>query len=97
MVSYKLSAKAEEDLVEIYKYGVSHFGSLPARNYLLELEETFLMLATRPELLRKASFIAERIFFYQFKGHTIFYLVEDQNEIFVVRVLGKRMDFKLHL
>lgn len=93
MANYSLSAPAQNDLVAIYKYGIKYFGRDQAANLLYELEAFMMELAIRPELSRDASNIAASLKFYAFKAHVIFYMQENADEIYVVRVLGKRMNF----
>ena len=85
------------DITAIYTFGIKQFGHIPARKYLLELEQFLLELASRPELARDASLFAHSLKHYRFKAHVIFFTYTNLNEILVIRVLGKRMDFIQHL
>lgn len=97
MNNYKLSGAASRDIVGVYKFGIKTFGLNPAKDYL-KLLETFLKeLACRPELARDASMFAKDLKYYRFKSHVIFYVFDELNEIFIIRILGKRMDFIQHL
>ncbi len=97
MESYNLSARAQFDVVGIYKYGIKYFGTEQAVVYLTELEDFLEELADRPELARDASPIANGLKFYNFKGHVIYYSFDNTSEIYVIRILGKRMNFEEHL
>ena len=97
MANYNLSTRAQYDLVGIYKYGIKYFGQTPATQYLCELENFLIELASRPELAKDASSISNFLKFYSFKSHVIFYMFDNDNEIYIVRVLGKRMNFVEHL
>lgn len=97
MGNYRLSGRAQYDLVGIYKFGKKYFGPEPAATYLFNLEIFLEELADRPELARDASKIAASLQYYNYKAHVIFYLFEDDNEIFIIRILGKRMNFIDHL
>ncbi|UOY06526.1 type II toxin-antitoxin system RelE/ParE family toxin [Muricauda sp. SCSIO 64092] len=97
MANYNLSTRAQYDVVGIYKYGIKYFGRLQAASYLLELENFLIELSQRPELAKDASSISNALEFYNFKAHVIFYEFDAENEIYVVRVLGKRMNFVEHL
>lgn len=97
MGSYNLSTRAQYDVVGIYKYGIKYFGTEQAVVYLTELEDFLEELAERPELARDASPIANGLKFYNFKGHVIYYSFDNASEIYVVRILGKRMNFEEHL
>ena len=51
----------------------------------------------RPELAKDASTIADSLKYYSYKAHVIFYQFDHANEIFIIRILGKRMNFIEHL
>ncbi|CAN0569435.1 unnamed protein product [Ectocarpus sp. 12 AP-2014] len=97
MGNYNLSTRAQFDVVGIYKHGIKYFGINQAVDYLGELEGFLAELAVRPDLARDAGTIANALKFYNFKGHVIYYSHENDNEIYVVRILGKRMNFMEHL
>lgn len=97
MGNYNLSTRAQNDLVGIYKYGIKFFGENQATDYLTEIENFLLELAVRPELSKDASTISNSLKYYNYKAHVIFYVFDDLHEIFIIRVLGKRMNFIEHL
>ena len=97
MGNYSLSTRAQFDIVGIYKYGIKFFGAAQASDYLIQLERFLEELAERPELAREASSLANALKFYNFKGHVVYYSFDNDSEIYVVRVLGKRMNFEEHL
>ncbi|WP_405380717.1 type II toxin-antitoxin system RelE/ParE family toxin [Maribacter sp. LLG6340-A2] len=72
MANYNLSAKAQQDLIAIYKYGIKFFGQSPATIYLKELETFLTELSERPELAKDATTIANGLKFYNYKAHVIF-------------------------
>lgn len=97
MGTYKLSGAASNDVVGIYKYGINTFGLSPAKEYVSSLETFLEELANKPELARDASIFAENLLHYRYKSHVIFYVYDNTNQIFIIRILGKRMDFIQHL
>ncbi len=97
MANYSLSPRAQYDLVGIYKYGIKFFGPEQATKHLLNLEDFLEELARRPELAKDASTISGSLKYYSYKAHVIFYQYDDVDEIFIVRVMGKRMNFIKHL
>ncbi|MEQ8419880.1 MAG: type II toxin-antitoxin system RelE/ParE family toxin [Arenibacter algicola] len=97
MGNYNLSSRAQYDLVGMYKYGIKFFGPDQATKYLLDLEGFLEELAERPELAKDASTIADSLKYYSYKAHVIFYQFDHANEIFIIRILGKRMNFIEHL
>jgi len=97
MGNYSLSTRAQFDLVGIYKYGIKFFGSDQATKYLYEFETFLEELAERSELVRDASPIANSLKYYRYKAHVVFFQFNDPNNIYVIRILGKRMNFVEHL
>ena len=97
MGNYSLSARAQHDLVGIYKYGIKFFGPDQATKYLLNLESFLEELAGRPEFAKDASTFSDSLKYYSYKAHVIFYQYDGVDEIFIVRVMGKRMNFVEHL
>lgn len=97
MGNYSLSARAQFDTVGIYKYGIKYFGRDQATIYLTELEGFLEELADRPELAKDASNFAGSLKYYNYRAHVIFYLFDGTDEIYIVRILGKRMNFIEHL
>ena len=97
MENYKLSSAASKDIVGIYKFGIKNFGNTQAKRYLNSIESILSDLTTRKELARDASMFAKDLKYYRFKSHVIFYIFDNSKEIFIIRILGKRMDFIQHL
>ncbi|MFY9241548.1 MAG: type II toxin-antitoxin system RelE/ParE family toxin [Polaribacter sp.] len=97
MGTYKLSTAATKDIIGIYKFGIKTFGSNQAKSYVNSLERFIKELASRNELARDASIFARNLKYYRYKSHVIFYVFDASEEIFIIRILGKRMDFIQHL
>lgn len=97
MESYNLSVEASKDITGIYIFSIRNFGFNQAKKYIKDLELFFVELSERKELARDASMFVHNLKYYNFKSHVIFYLKEEKNKIFIVRVLGKHMDFIQHL
>ena len=97
MADYSLSVKGTIDISGLYEYGIEKFGFSQAQTYLLGLEKCLQDLAQNPKRGRRVKvFKKEYLMNYRYVSHVIFY-TPTYAGIFVVRVLGKRMDFKRHL
>jgi len=96
MENYNLSTIAMLDMVGIYKRGIKYFGVNQAVKYQYELEDIFYELSKRPEIARDGSTLKNNLKFFRYKGHYVFYEFEKKSEIFIIRVLGKRMNFIEH-
>lgn len=89
--SYHLSIAAEQDIGEIYDYGVYRFGNDQAIKYLTELDFTFNQIVKNPELGKKRDEIKVGLRSLPKNSHVIFYrLIEDS--IRIVRVLHGSRD-----
>ncbi|MBL8270116.1 type II toxin-antitoxin system RelE/ParE family toxin [Steroidobacter sp.] len=77
MRRYRLSRKAEEDIIATYMYGVAEFGVQQAQHYHDLLERKFRFLAENPEAAVRIHPIESRI---------VIYTVDDSGDIFTVRV-----------
>ncbi len=93
---YKLSKEAENDIANIYEYGIEHFGILQAQKYLLEIHDIFQTLADNPDMGRDSSEFVSSLKRFNYKAHMIFYLTSSSG-IFIVRTLHHSMDYKSHL
>ena len=84
-------------MVGIYKYGIMFFGPDQTTKYLLNLEGFLEKLARHPELAKDAGSISSSLKYHSYKAHVIFYQFDGVNEIFIVGLLGKRMNFVEYL
>jgi toxin ParE1/3/4 len=96
MPSFRLSVKAEEDLVEIYTYGIFQFGYTQANKYVLGLEETLTKLAQSPFMGKRSDLVSKGLRSFVYKSHLIFYQLEDKG-ILIVRILNQSRDYDYFL
>jgi len=93
---YSLSARADQDLTEIYVYTFEKFGELQADHYLLRLHDGMQRLAREPGAGKDVQGLAGDYRRYDCGSHGIFYK-DSPYGILVVRVLHLSMDFPRHL
>ncbi len=96
MSDFHLSVEADEDILEIARFSIEIWGLQQSLKYKEELHNCFKLLAKNPEIGRNASFYSPSLKRYSYKAHTIFFK-EVVDGIFIVRILGQRMDFESHL
>lgn len=96
MAAYSLSAKAADELDQIYEYSILNFGLVQARSYLDGLHQLFRMLADNPMLGRSAEQLAPSLRRVEYKSHVVFYRAADRHTL-IVRVLHQNMDVDRHL
>lgn len=96
MAHYRLTRKADNDLVALYEYGIDAFGLIRAQDYLIGLHDCFELLAENPVLGRSAEELLPELKRFEHGSHVVFYL-PDEFGILVIRVLRQESDFKRHL
>jgi len=94
---YVISEKAKQDLKSIAKFTIENFGEAQALKYARGLRQVMEDLAQKPELGKNYVAVKNKMLLrYRYKSHVIFYH-KAESDIFIVRVLGGRMDFPKHL
>jgi toxin ParE1/3/4 len=89
MSSYRVSERANDDLLDIYLYGVEQFGPLQAVEYQLSLHHCFQLLAENPRMGRTSETIREGLRRHEHGSHVILYRPE-ADHILIVAVLHGR-------
>ena len=93
MPGYRLSRRAEEDLIQIYVAGVLDFGVAQAEAYQDGLEAAFDLIAGYPEIARERREFTPPVRVHRFRSHVVIYLVDAEGP-FVVRVRHGREDWE---
>ncbi len=91
MPRYKLTQKAELDLVGIIDHTIANWGAAQAEHYAAGLERMAAMLADRPALGRPRDKIAQGLLVFPYEQHLLFYY-KAPHGITVVRILHGSMD-----
>ena len=96
--SYTFSVKAKLDIKNLVKQSLNNFGELQTEKYISELKQFLQVLADSPEQGR--TFIhstTQNTYCYKrFSSHVIYYRLR-KNDIFILRILHKRMIPERHL
>ncbi|WP_339880438.1 type II toxin-antitoxin system RelE/ParE family toxin [uncultured Algoriphagus sp.] len=96
MGAYKLSARCDEDIANIYEFGIEHFGLKQAKEYIFGLHESFESIAMQNFMGLDASELTPELRRLTFKSHMIFYYTTDYGA-FIIRVLHQSMDYQRQL
>jgi len=91
-MSYRLSRKAEEDILQIYVTGVGEFGVNQAERYHAGLEQAFTFLANFPRAAPERPELSRGSRVHPYKSHIIIYRLDGEN-IFIQRVRHGREDW----
>jgi len=96
MGAYRLTAKAERELAQIYEYSIVNFGLAKAQAYLANLRVAFAMLAEHPRIGRDCSRLRKGLRRHEHLSHSIFYR-KARDGVLIVRVLGQSQEPKRNL
>ncbi len=96
MDHYILSRKTQEDIDEIYDFGIYEFGKNKALDYLIELRTYFQFLLDNPRIGKNRNEIKKGLYSFPYASHIIFYRVFTTH-IRIVRVLQGSRDLKKFL
>lgn len=93
-MSYRLSRKAEDDLIDIYIEGVARFGVRQADLYHSEIGKMFDLLAENPRMARERFEITPFVRVHPFQSHLIVYLIENNDDVFIIRIRHAHEDWQ---
>jgi len=96
MSLYVFSKEAENDLLEIYRYGFINYGESKVDLYIEVLKEKCQFLADMPNLGPDRDEFNPPVKIHHHRKHLIIYVIEDDS-ILIVRVLHDRMDIQQHM
>jgi len=91
VTSFVFSIAAENDLIEIYRYGTLNYGQEQAELYVHGIKDKCQLVADTPELCRERKEFKPPVRIYNYKSHLIIYILKEKF-ILVVRILHARMD-----
>lgn len=89
MAHYRLSLRADQDLFDIFRYGIKTFGLVQAESYQIDLTRCFNLLAENPRLGRPADIIAPGLRRHEHARHVILYEIEADG-VLILAVLHDR-------
>jgi toxin ParE1/3/4 len=94
---YVLSAKAEHDLKDIRQFGIARWGKAHTRAYLRSLRAAFQLLAEMPDIETAYEEVRPGLRRHVSGSHLIFYRLDIERMIEIVRVLHQSRDVALLL
>ncbi|MEP2761231.1 MULTISPECIES: type II toxin-antitoxin system RelE/ParE family toxin [Alphaproteobacteria] len=92
-MAYKLTRKAEEDIITVYQQGVVLFGAAQAETYHARLEQAFDFLSANPRAARERMEITPPVRCHPLGVHIVIYLIEDNGDVLILRVRHSREDW----
>ncbi len=91
MNTYRVTPRAQQDLINIGCYTIEMWGKNQRNSYLKAIEERFKFLAENPYIGRYRADVKEGYYSYLQGSHVIFYLIRE-NGIDIIGVPHQRMD-----
>ena len=89
MTSYRLTERAEEDLLALFLDGIEMFGLTQARRYKNELKRCFQLIASHPQMGRLAPSIGENVRRHEHQSHIILY-EKSQGAVTILAIVPAR-------
>lgn len=91
-MSFIVSEPAKLDINDIYEYSILEFGWDRTVLYLMEMEEVFYSITQHHQLGTKRMYIANDVFAIPFQSHVIFYRINSDSQVVIVRILHGSRD-----
>ena len=92
MATYRISAKAKDDLRSIWYYSVENWSERQADKYVREMMDEFALIMSNPERGRYYGEISGNFYGIKKNKHIIFYRIVKTGEVEIIRVLHELMD-----
>ena len=98
MAKFHFTNKAVDDLTAIWHYTVKVWSERQADKYYEMLISTCRLLANNPIALgRRYKDIGDNLLGFKAGKHILFYQIETNNDILIIRILHEHMDLKNQL
>lgn len=93
-MGYRLSVKAEDDIIDIFRSGIEQFGLYQTERYQERLEQCFRFLADNPLATRERVEITPAVRIHPMEAHLVVYRVDDSGDVFIIRVRHGHEDWQ---
>lgn len=92
-MGYRLTNRAEEDIISLFVTGSKQFGTAQAEHYHNQLERCFQFLADNPLAAPQRNEISPPVRVHPFGAHLIIYQTLDTRDILVIRIRHAHEDW----
>jgi toxin ParE1/3/4 len=93
-LQFRLTRKAEEDVIGLYVEGARMFGEAQAERYHRQLGNVFDLIGRNPQIARERREIIPPVRVHPHKAHLIVYVVGDDGVAVILRVRHGREDWE---
>jgi toxin ParE1/3/4 len=97
MATFKVKAKAKDDLTAIAIFTQKRWGKAQRNIYLKQFDESFNQLADNPQLGRTCDYILPGYRKFPIISHVIYYRITNHDCVEIIRILHKNMDISSEL
>jgi toxin ParE1/3/4 len=94
MAKFFLTNKAILDLSDIWNYTFDNWSEEQADNYYQMLLDNVQVIVDKPNIGKSYEPVLKRLFGHKVGRHIIFYTIESEKEILIIRILHEQMDLK---
>ena len=91
-----IAPAAQNDLKDIYQYGLRQWGPAQSEKYLTTIKNQFWLLTDQPLMGTERNELLHEIRSLPIENHTLFYRVT-ANTVEIIRILHGRQDPQRHL
>lgn len=85
-MTFRLTRRAEDDSIAIYRYSAETFGLAQANAYHDKLHKTFGIIGDQPNLARERTEISPPVRVHPCGAHIIIYLASPGEPVLIIRV-----------
>ncbi len=85
-MGFRLSCKAQEDIIAIAEHGLAVFGDAQTRRYHEDLFTPIGLIIDHPHVARERRENEPPVRIQPFQAHLVVYLIEDDGSVLVLRV-----------
>jgi toxin ParE1/3/4 len=96
-VKYRLSSKARIDLINIWEFTLNNWSIDQADRYYNLIIDKINDICKKPDLGKNYNHVRKDYWGINIKSHIIFYKIDDQGIIEIIRILHQRMDLQSRL
>lgn len=93
-MAYKLSTKAEEDIIRVYRESFRLFGAEQTEIYCAGIERIFQFLSDTPKAARERTEISPPVRVHPYQSHIIVYLIDENGDVLILRVRHGRENWE---
>ena len=94
MPKYILTNRAVKDLSDIWNYTFDNWSERQAGKYYKILLEACREISERPNVGKKYNGVINGLLGYKTGHHIIFYNIEDNKDVLIIRILHEQMDLR---